>query len=212
METLWRDVRYGIRMLARSPGFAAVAVLTLALGIGANTAIFSFVNAILLCPLPYPQSDRLVFLTEWSEQVPNMSFSVANFEDVRDQNRVFEALFAVRGQDYVLTGEGEAARLAGRQVTAGFFETLGITPVIGRAFTAEEDQPGAERVVLLSQGLWLRRFGGDPAVVGRAWFSTASPTPSSTCCRPLCTARSGGPRSGPRSWPVSSATPCGDRS
>jgi predicted permease len=167
METLWRDVRYGIRMLWRSPGFTAVALLTLALGIGVNTAIFSFVHAILLRPLPYPGSERLVFLTEWSEQVPNMSFSVANFQDLRDQNRVFEALFAARGQNYVLTGEGEAERLAGRQVTAGFFETLGLTPIVGRAFTPEEDRPGAEPVALLGEGLWLRRFGGDPAVVGR---------------------------------------------
>src|SRR5688572_19332854 len=99
METLWQDVRYGVRTLAKSPGFTLVAVLTLALGIGANSAIFSFVNAVLLRPLPYPEPDRLVLLTEWSEQVPNMSFSVANFEDVRDQNRVFESLVAFRSQN-----------------------------------------------------------------------------------------------------------------
>jgi putative ABC transport system permease protein len=92
METLWQDVRFGTRMLLRSRGFTAVCVLTLALGIGANTATFSFVHAILLRPLPYPQSERLVFLTEWSEQIRNMSFSVANFEDLRDQNEVFAAL------------------------------------------------------------------------------------------------------------------------
>jgi putative ABC transport system permease protein len=166
METLWQDVRYGARMLARSPGFTAIALLTLAVGIGANSAIFSFVDAILLRPLPYPESDRLVFLTEWSKQVPEMSFSVANFEDLLDQNRVFESLFAVRSQDYVLTGEGEAERLAGRQVTSGFFDTLRVRPVIGRAFTPEEDRPGAERVALLGEGLWLRRFGGDPGVLG----------------------------------------------
>jgi putative ABC transport system permease protein len=167
VETLWQDVRYGARMLGRSPGFTAVALLTLAIGIGANSAIFSFVNAILLRPLPYPESDRLVFLSEWSKQVPDMSFSLANFEDLRDQNRVFESLFAFRGQDYVLTGEGEAERLSGRQVTSGFFATLRLHPVIGRAFTRDEDRPGAERVALLGEGLWLRRFGGDPGVLGR---------------------------------------------
>lgn len=94
MEKWWRDARYGARMLARSPAFTAVAVLTLALGIGATTAIFSVINAVLLRSLPYEEADRLVFLTEWSEQVPQMSFSIANFKDVRDQNGVFESVAA----------------------------------------------------------------------------------------------------------------------
>jgi len=175
MDDLWRDVRFGARMLLRTPGFTAVALLTLALGIGANTAIFSFVNAILIRPLPYPESERLVFLTEWSKQIPNMSFSIANFEDVRDQNQVFASIVAFRGQDYVMTGEGEAERLAGRQVTAGFFDTLGVRPLIGRAFTAEEDRPGEERVALLGEGLWLRRFGGDPGVLGRSLVLDGEP-------------------------------------
>src|SRR5947207_6741639 len=105
------DLRYAFRQLLKNPGFTAVAVLTLALGIGANSAIFSFVNAILLQPLPYPGADRLVFLTEWSQQVPNMSFSVANFNDLRDQSRVFEALVASRNQNYILTGTAEPERL-----------------------------------------------------------------------------------------------------
>jgi putative ABC transport system permease protein len=167
METVWQDMRYGARMLARSRGFTAVAVLTLALGIGANSAIFSFVNAILLRPLPYPGADRLVFLTEWSQQVPNMSFSVANFNDVRDQSRVFDALVASRNQNYILTGTAEPERLGGRQATAGLFRTMGLVPIVGRVFTAEEDRPGAERVVLLGEGFWTRRFGRDPSVVGR---------------------------------------------
>src|SRR5262249_16490968 len=121
METLWQEVKFGARMLGKGRGFTLVALLTLALGIGANSAIFSFVNAILLRPLPYPDSDRLVFLTEWSEQVPDMSFSLANFADLRDQNRVFEAVVAFRGQNYVLTGGPEPERLNGRQVTAGVF-------------------------------------------------------------------------------------------
>ena len=167
METIWQDMRFGARMLARSRGFTAVAVLTLALGIGANSAIFSFVNAILLQPLPYPGADRLVFLTEWSQQVPNMSFSVANFNDLRDQSRVFEALVASRNQNYILTGTAEPERLGGRQATVGLFGTMGLVPVVGRVFTAEEDRPGAERVVLLGEGFWTRRFGRDPSVVGR---------------------------------------------
>ena len=101
MEELWRDVRFAVRTLRQSPGFTLVAVATLALGIGANTAIFSVINAILLRPLPYPEADRLVFLTEWSEQVPEMSFSVANLKDVRDQNQVFESLVGFNGQNFI---------------------------------------------------------------------------------------------------------------
>ena len=107
MENLWRDIQYGARMLRKSKGFTAIAVLTLALGIGANTAAFSVVNAVLLKPLPYGNPDRLVFLTEWSEQVPNMSFSMANFKDLRDQNRVFDSVFGSNSTSFILTGEEE---------------------------------------------------------------------------------------------------------
>ncbi len=169
MEQLWRDVQYGARTLLKAPGFTTVAALTLALGIGANTAIFSVIDAVLLRPLPYEQADRLVLLTEWSEQVPNMSFSVANFKDVRDQNTVFESVAASNGANFILTGEGgEAERVAGRQVTSGLFATLRRAPILGRPFTAEEDKPGAERVVLISEGFWERRFGRDPGILGRS--------------------------------------------
>ena len=168
MEDLWRDVQYGARMLARSPGFLLVAVLTLGLGIGANTAIFSVINAILLRPLPYDESDRLMMLTEWSEQVPQMSFSVANLKDVRDQNTVFDTLVGYNGTNLILTGEGgEAERVSARQATSGLFATLRKSPILGRAFTPEEDKPGAERVALLGEGFWERRFGRDPKVVGK---------------------------------------------
>jgi putative ABC transport system permease protein len=168
MTNAWRDVRYGMRMLWKSRGFLAVAVATLALGIGANTAIFSVINAILLKPLPYEQADRLVFLTEWSEEVPEMSFSVANLKDVRDRNTVFESLVGYNGHNFILSGQGgEAERVAGRQVSSGLFATLRKQPILGRAFTAEEDAPGAERVVLLGEGFWERRFGRDPKVVGQ---------------------------------------------
>jgi putative ABC transport system permease protein len=168
METWWQDVRYGARMLTRSPGFTTVAVLTLALGIGANTAIFSVINAVLLRALPYEEADRLVFLTEWSQQVPEMSFSVANFKDVRDQSTSFESLVAYNGTGFILNTEGaEAERLAGRQVTSGLFPTLRKVPVLGRGFTADDDKPGAEPVAILSEGYWERRFGRDPGMVGR---------------------------------------------
>jgi putative ABC transport system permease protein len=176
METWWRDVRYGARMLAHSPGFTSVAVLTLALGIGANTAIFSVINAVLLRSLPYDEASRLVFLSEWSEQVPQMSFSIANLEDVRDENSVFESLAGYNGQNFVLTGEqGEAERLNGRQVTSGLFATLRKEPLVGRAFTAAEDKPGSEGVVLLGEGFWERRFGRDPGVVGRRLVLSGEP-------------------------------------
>ena len=173
MEELWRDVRFAARTLWKSPGFTLVAVATLALGIGANTAIFSVINAILLRPLPYPQAERLVFLTEWSEQVPEMSFSVSNLKDVRDQTSVFESIVGYNGQNFILSGAGaagsagEAERVNGRQVTSGIFATLGKQPILGRAFGADEEKAGAAGVVLLGEGFWERRFGRDPGVVGR---------------------------------------------
>jgi putative ABC transport system permease protein len=176
METWWQDIRYGARMLARSPAFTTVAVLTLALGIGANTAIFSVINAVLLRALPYEEADRLVFLTEWSQQVPEMSFSVANLKDVRDQSSVFESLVGYNGTNFILSSEGaEAERLSGRQVSSGLFPTLRKVPVVGRAFTAEDDKPGAEPVAILAEGYWERRFGRDPGIVGRHLVLSGEP-------------------------------------
>ncbi len=167
METLWQDLKYGARQLVRNPVFTVVAVLTLALGIGANTAIFSVVNGVLLRPLPYPEPQRLVFLSEWSDQIPFMSISMANFNDWRDSNTVFESMVAYRTQNVILTGSGEAERLQMRQVSWGFFPTLGIKPMVGRPFNPDEDKVGAERVVLLGEGFWQRRFAGDPGIVGQ---------------------------------------------
>jgi len=175
MEVLWSDVRFTVRTLRKAPAFTLVAVATLALGIGANTAIFSVINAILLRPLPYPEAERLVFLTEWSEQVPEMSFSVANLKDVRDQNTVFASLVGYNGQNFILSGGGGAAgsagepeRVNGRQVTSGMFATLGKQPILGRAFGPQEEKPDAAGVALLGEGFWERRFGRDPGVVGRS--------------------------------------------
>lgn len=168
MESFWNDVRYGARGLLKAPGFAAVAVLSLALGIGLNTAIFSLIDAMLLRPVPYPAPDRLVFLTEWSEQVPNMSFSIANFKDVRDQSTAFEHLGASRSRSYTLTGRGDAERLSGREASSGFLPALGLEAMVGRLFDAEHDQAGAPPVAVLSEGFWARRFGRDPGVVGQS--------------------------------------------
>ncbi len=124
MSTLLNDLRYAIRTLTQKPAFTVVAILTLALGIGANTAIFGVINAVLLRPLPYPQADRLVLLGEYSEQVPDMSIAMANFNDWVAQNTVFDNMVAYQGNDAVLTGQGEPERLRLRRITAGFSPTL----------------------------------------------------------------------------------------
>jgi putative ABC transport system permease protein len=167
MHTLWQDLRYGIRLLLKNPGFTLVAVLALTLGIGANSAIFSVVNSVLLRPLPYEDSDRLVFLSERSAQLEGMSISYPNFTDWRQQNQVFEKIGLYRRQNYNLTGIGEPERLTGGIISADLFTALRVKPAIGRLFTNDEDKPGATPVVLLSHGLWQRRFGGDPAILNQ---------------------------------------------
>ena len=168
METLLQDVRYGLRMILKKPGFTVIAVVALALGIGANTAIFSVVNGVLLRPLPYEDPDRLVRLSEWSPQVPGMSISYPNFIDWREQNSVFSGLAATQFDSYNLTGLDEPERLQGRNVSANFFEVLGVKPVLGRTFLAEEDRAGAGRACIISYGLWQRRFGSDPNILGKS--------------------------------------------
>jgi len=168
METMWQDVRFGVRMLLKKPFFTAVAVLALALGAGANTAIFSVVNGVLLRPLPYKDPDKLVRIGEWSKQVPGMSISYPNFKDWRERNRVFDGLAATQFDSYNLTGGDEPERLQGRNVSYNFFDVLGVVPTVGRGFRAEEDRAGAERVCVVSYGLWQRRFGSDRKLVGKA--------------------------------------------
>ncbi len=167
MITLIQDVRYGLRMLARSPGFTAVAVLTLALGIGANTTMFTAVNAILLRPLPYPQPDRLVAILEASRQRSASVVAYPDFLDWQRQNTVFAEMAAYQLASFNLTGADEPERVPGLRITANFFRTLGVKPALGRDLLAEEDEPGGRAVILLSHRLWQRRFGADPAVVGR---------------------------------------------
>jgi putative ABC transport system permease protein len=169
METLWQDLRYGFRMLARNPGFTTVAVLTLALGIGANASIFSVVNGILLGPLPYPEADRLVqlYAAKPSKGWDDFAVSHPDFLDWSEQNESFEGMAIYRGRSLSLTGEGEPERLRGLAASAKLFSVLGRSPAQGRAFRVEEDRPGADRVAVLSHGLWERRFGSDPDLLGR---------------------------------------------
>ncbi len=168
MRNLIRDVRYAIRGLLRTPGFAAVTILTLALGIGANSAIFSVLNGVVLKPLPYPASDELVMLFHWYPEVDlQASVSVPAFQDYREMNRVFSGLAALGATAGNLTGVGEPVRVQGVSVTADFFEVLGAEVALGRTFVPEEDVPGANQVLILSDGLWRRQFGGDPGIVGR---------------------------------------------
>jgi putative ABC transport system permease protein len=167
-DEMFQDLRFGMRMLRRSPGFTSVAVLTLALGIGANSAIFSVVNAVLLRPLPYREPDRLVTLSHYR---PREGASVANGVDFlrwRDQAKVFEQIAGYKFDTADLTGSGEPERLNAALISSNLFATLGVAPALGRAFTPEEDTYGGPLAVILSDGLWRRRFGGDPQVIGRA--------------------------------------------
>jgi putative ABC transport system permease protein len=168
METLWQDVRYSGRLLLKHPGFSLIAVLTLTLGIGANTAIFSIVNAVLLRPFPYHAPEQLVMLAESVSGQRNGSVSYPNFVDWRAQNSVFEAVSAVRpNENYNFSGAGEPERLQGRLVSAGFLSLLGVKPLLGRDFVAEDDRPGATPAVIISHEFWTRRFGNDQSIAGK---------------------------------------------
>ena len=171
METFWQDIRYGIRMLVKAPGVSIVATIALALGIGANTAIFSVVNAVLLRPLPFANSEQLmnVWETDSTRGYSRGSASYPNFVDWREQNHVFEHMSTYYANDFIMTGRGEPTRLQGAVVNADLFPLLGVAPVIGRGFLPDEDKPGESgRVVLLSQNLFQKRFNADPNVVGQS--------------------------------------------
>ena len=172
MENLWQDIRYGMRMLLKAPSVSIVATMALALGIGANTAIFSVVNAVLLRPLPFPNSDQLMMV--W-DTVPSRgqkrgSASYPNFADWRSQNHVFEHLASFHpNSDFIMTGRGESARLQGAVVSADLFTLLQATPVLGRAFLPAEDDPSETgRVVVLSQELFQKRFNSDASVLNQS--------------------------------------------
>ena len=170
-EDLWQDLRYGLRMIVKNPAFTAIAVIALALGIGANSAIFSVVNTVLLQPLPYKDPDRLMMV--WEDRAargfPRDTPAAANYIDWRDQNQVFEGMAAMANESFNLTGTGDPERIDGRRVSASLFPLLGVEPFLGRAFAPEEDQPGGNKVVILSHALWKRRFNTDANIVGKAF-------------------------------------------
>src|SRR5258705_122456 len=168
METLFKDIRYGARNLLKRPGFTAIAVITLALGIGANAAIFSVVDAVLLRALPFPNPDRLVMLWEDASFAgfPRNTPAQANFADWKSQNQVFEETAAFDERSFNLTADGEPEKIEAYGVTANFFPMLGIKPALGRAFLPEEDKPEANKVVMLNYNLWQKRYGGERSVIG----------------------------------------------
>src|SRR5262245_22728281 len=178
LEILRQDLRYGLRMLLKNPGFTTIAALTLALGIGANTAIFSVVNVLLFKPLPYPGSERLMQLYKFNNASRRESpmWEYPKFEMLRDQNRSFDLVAALQNNSATITGDGEPERVNFEFVSANYFPLLGLSPVIGRTFSAEEDRtPGAQPVAVIGSELWRRRFGADPQVIGKTLTISGKP-------------------------------------
>ena len=170
MTRLVHDLKYALRTLRKSPGFTAVAILTLALGVGANSAIFTLINAVLVRPLPFAQPDRLALVWEATRMfgLKDSPVAMGNYVEWRARNHVFEQIGALEQPGYRLTGAGEPLVIRGSIVTASLFPTLGVEPAMGRAFREEEDHPGTAKTVILSDGLWRRLFGADPGIVGKA--------------------------------------------
>jgi len=168
LETLWQDIWFGLRMLLKSRGFTVVAVLTLALGIGANTALFSVLDAVLLNPLPYPHAEELVTVHAAKQNFNEGSISYPNFRDWQRDNKTLAALAVSRGTGYILTGAGASEEVRGELVSSDFFSLLGVEPVAGRLFTAREDEIGQGPVAMISEGFWKRKFGTRPDVIGKS--------------------------------------------
>src|ERR1044072_6532882 len=166
-STLWQDIRYGARMLLKNPGVTIIVIIALALGIGANNAIFSVVNAVLIRPLPYPESDRLIFLNEKSPVLAEMSICYPTFLHWRAHNQTFEKMSVYNRASYNLPGTGEAERIVTGQVSADLFSVLRANALHGRVFTNDEDKPGGTPVVVLSYPLWQRRFGGQTGILNQ---------------------------------------------
>ena len=170
LEAIWQDIRFACRLMAKSPAFATVAILTLALGIGANTAIFTVVNALLIQPLPYADADRIVVpATIFTRQNSDRgSVSYPDYQDWKSQTGLFESVAVYTGANFTITDGAEPERIRGLNVDRAYFDVMKTRPILGRTFSAAEDAPGAANVVVLSHGLWMRRFGGDPTVLGRS--------------------------------------------
>ena len=168
MRILSQDLRYAIRLFRKAPGFTAIAILTLALGIGANSTLFSVLNGVLLNPLPHPHPEQLVAIYARNPGMDRSPVVYLNFLDWQRESRTFSSMTVYRNQDYNLTGTAEAERLSGYMVSASFFSTLGVQPILGRTFRADDDQLGAGPVVVLGGGLWGRKFGSSPDVIGKA--------------------------------------------
>ena len=168
MTNLIQDLIYGFRWLRTHPAFTLLSVLTLAAGIGLNTAMFSVIYTVLISPLPYPEAERLVWMNETGEEVPNRWVSYPNFQDWRTRNQSFEGMSLFRGWSVNMTGVGETESLDARMVTADYFRVMRFAPVMGRDFSDEDDKPGAAPVTIISYAFWQQRFGGDPQIVGRS--------------------------------------------
>ena len=169
MQTLLQDLRFGARMLLKSPNVTLIAVITLALGIGANTAVFSLINAVLLKPLPYYEPERLVIV--WEEATfagfPRQEVAPANYVDWKARQTVFEDMAALGWASFRLMGDGEPQQIFANSVTANFFPMLGVAPALGRTFSPDEEKEGAGKVVVLSHKFWQMRYGGEPNIIGR---------------------------------------------
>jgi putative ABC transport system permease protein len=175
LDAFWRDIRYGARAVIAQPGFSVVAIITLAIAIGANTAIFSFVDGALLKPLPYRDPDSIVMLFEKPPNGDRNGISTLNFLDWKEQNTVFENIAAVSGASFTLTGSGDPHQFVGTIVSASYFEVMGVEAALGRTFAPDEDQPGKDQVLVLTNRMWRDYFGADPEIVGRSFTFNAKP-------------------------------------
>src|SRR5438552_13375920 len=176
-HVLLTDLRYTFRLIRRAPLFTAAVFATVALAIAANTAIFSVVNAVLVRPLPFPDADRLVQVAEKNDRLnlPSFGASVLNFVAWREQTRSFEQLAATGFASFNLAGGGEPEQLVGNRISPALLHVLGVAPAAGRGFTEDEQRPGAPAVAMIGEGLWARRFGRDPAIVGRTITLNSAP-------------------------------------
>src|SRR5439155_5286112 len=175
MDQLGKDMRFELRMIRKSPGFAAAAILTLALGIGGTTAIFSFVDAVLRKPLPFPGADQILNVWEKPRGGDRNGISTLNFLDWKNQNTVFESMAAVTGRSMTLSGGSEPVMLRGNIVSAPYFQVFGVRAALGRTFAPDEDQEGKNNVAIISNKTWRERFGADPNIIGRKLTLNAKP-------------------------------------